>query len=147
ARALFVRTVGHAATPLVAQAAGNLGTDGRVLVWTEGAEPLGDGRYRDTRVMMSPYATRAEDLVPRRVAGDPNPLIGAAPWVVGCGRAAHAVPGGVVIVDLNDGRTNELPRLPPEFQWGRPLALSCGELFTTAFNGKRAAIVRLPLGF
>ncbi|HEU4730454.1 MAG TPA: hypothetical protein VFT22_21295 [Kofleriaceae bacterium] len=126
--------------------AGNLGSDGQILVWTQGEGPLGDGRYRETTIQAAPYTTRAAALEPHRVAIDPNPLIGAAPFVVGCGRAAHAMRGGAAVVELATGRVSTLPPPPSGVSWGRPLALTCEELFITYFVGARAGIARLSLG-
>jgi len=127
-----------------ARAAGNLGSDGRVLVWTEGRAPLGDGRYQRTEVMTSPIATDPGALRPRRVAVDPNALIGAAPFTVGCQRAAHWTPEGLLLVHLETGQSTTLPA-PTNARWGRPLAVTCDELFVTYFVGARAGILRLKV--
>jgi hypothetical protein len=124
--------------------AGNAGSDGHDLVWTEGEDALGDGRYARTWVVSSPHSTDASALRPRRVSADPNPLIGAAPFVVGCGRAAHWAPGGPFVVRLRDGALSVLPR-GEGLRWGRPLALTCRELFWTYYRGAEAGIARIAL--
>jgi hypothetical protein len=124
--------------------AGNAGSDGHDLVWTEGDGALGDGRYARTWVVSSPHTTDASALRPRRVSEDRNPLIGAAPFVVGCGHAAHWAPDGTFVVRLRDGAISALPRAE-RLRWGRPLALTCRELFSTYYRGSEAGIARIAL--
>ena len=127
--------------------AGNVGTDGQWLVWTEGRARGGDGLYARMQVMAARVPAAGAPLEPHVVADDPNRTIGAAPFVVGCGRAAHETPDGPLVVDLERGTTwSPSPR--EGIRWGRPIGLTCDELWMTTFRDAEANIarVRLPYG-
>jgi hypothetical protein len=127
----------------VTRGAGNLATDGEVLVWLQGEGRTGDaggGRTYPTRsVMVAPFETAPENLRPRRLRSwlPPSIATGLAPAAVGCGFAAFShVPRELTeelfIVRLSDGVAWIL-RSPADrhWVWGYPVAVTCTEVFVT----------------
>jgi hypothetical protein len=140
-RAIHAYDEARGAHPLVRgrqKSAGNVGTDGEQMVWTERSSG------GEAWIMAAPFTTDPAALDARRVAIDPNPAIGAAPFAVGCGRAGHATPSGPIVVDLRTGAARRLGAVRGVV-WGEILGLGCAEVFATYFVGSRANIARLPI--
>jgi REP element-mobilizing transposase RayT len=98
----FVRWVGDGT-----RGAGNFGTDGVDMVWSqgEGKQPT-ETLYPTRSVMTAPFTSDPAAVVPRRLRAQPpaDVSIGVQPFQVGCGYAAHG--GGscdVLVVRLADG--------------------------------------------
>jgi hypothetical protein len=126
----------------VSRGASGLGTDLTDMVWT----------YRDpggVSVMTAPHGTDPSQLNQRRLRSYNADVI--APWIVGCGHAAHATgPGKIMIVRLNDGfswtlstSTCQGPNYTNGYCFGNVVALSCGEAFVTAGPNGQPNILRL----
>jgi hypothetical protein len=120
------------------QGAGDLGTDGRQMVWLNGsarAQPF--GTYPNAVFMESPYATDPTQIQPRRVrsepGGDAGSGLGASPTQVGCGYAAREFPGGIRVVRIVDGVSWVLPQAQAGVQWGwlNALAVTCTHLYAS----------------
>ncbi len=121
---------------------GNLGTDGRHLVWTRGA---GDQRS----IMAADYTTDPARLRARRLRSDPNPIVGAHQmrFAVGCGFAGrNAMPlDDLLLVRIADGTSWQLDAAPG-WSWGQVLGFTCEEAFVSVFSraqGTSIARVRL----
>ncbi len=111
---------------------GNLGTDGADLVWTE-----------DGAIFTAPLDT----LAPRRLAPDRTTGLGASPFAVGCGVAAHWVPrASLRVVRLRDGRVADLDP-PPGLAFGPALGVTCDEVVALGWTEAGPTIVRLALPF
>jgi hypothetical protein len=128
-----------------ARAAGNLGSDGELLVWTEGEARGEDGSFGQTWIAA---ASVQQPQRVRRVAEDGSNRVGAAPFAVGCGWAGHRVPGGALLVDLESGETLRLYD-GDELRWGNVLAISCDEVFVSyatprAANPRGMDLARIP---
>jgi hypothetical protein len=124
-----------------AAADGNLGTDGRHLVWTR----LEGGRRS---IMAAEFTTDPAVLRPRRLRSDPDPVMGAHAmrFAVGCGYAGrNALPlRDLMVVRIADGVSWQLPAAPG-WTWGQVLGFTCNELFATAFSRGGVAIARVRL--
>lgn len=122
------------------RAAGNLGSDGEWLVWTEAEARDDRGRFQRAWIVAAPAANPGQA---RRIASDLAPHVGAAPFAVGCGQAGHRVPGGALFVDLESGETFEL-RDSTQLRWGSVVAISCDDLFVAYAASQGMELARLP---
>ena len=127
------------ASPSPHDAAGNLGSDGEVLVWTEGAGRLDGTVHRDTWIVTAPTGApeRAE-----RIAASGTATVGGAPFRVGCGRAVHRQGSRLHVVDLGRGRIDQ-PDPPAGFRWGEPVAVTCDELLVVLHGGAGLELARV----
>lgn len=145
ARRLFVWEPGAAAVPLGSgephDAAGNLGSDGSALVWSEGRHRVGVHQYRDTWIAAAPAAAPGEA---RRIGRSHSTAVGGAPFAVGCGRALHRTGATFELVELDTGRVSSVAP-PAAMSWGEPVALTCDELVATARLDGALELVRLGL--
>jgi hypothetical protein len=123
--------------------AADFGTDGKDMVWTEafGRADL-DAPWTTENIMTAPFTSDAASIVKRRLRSEVGP-VGARPWVVGCGYAAHDYSSdtetGVRVVRLSDGWSWRLVKWqqdagPPSTTWSfaNVLALTCDEIFINA---------------
>jgi len=116
------------------QAAGNLGSDGKDMVWTYGwgKEP-GDQAYPSRDIMTAPYTTDATAINATRLRSDPNPGLGTSQFAVGHGFAGHsgAGAGTVIIVRLADGVswTLSAPATPSKWKWLDVIGFTEDEVF------------------
>ena len=110
------------------QGAGNVGTDGKHIVWTYGEQkPLGEDLYPVLSIMAADYTTDPNALAPKRLRSDPYGDIGD-PFVVGCGYAAHnETSKAMLLVRIADGVSWTLPD-SPAWIWATALGLTCDEL-------------------
>jgi hypothetical protein len=126
----------------VTQGATGMGTDLTDMVWT----------YRSATgvsVMTAPYTKDPKTVQARRLRSYPSDMIDK--WIVGCGRAAHmVVPGKVMIVRLSDGYSWLLTtsscvgmNMATAYCFGKPYALSCDELFVRGGIGVSANVARV----
>lgn len=132
--------------------AADFGTDGRDSVWVEGAGrgAVGDP-FASVDIFTAAYATRAGSIQKRRVRSEVS--FGSAPFVVGCGYAAHAYRSaadgaGVRLVHLADGqswRFRDVAGSAGSWHFEAPLAISCTEVFVRASVGTQASALRVPL--
>ncbi len=118
-----------------AKGAYHVGTDGTDLVWTFGEEhEAGEGVYLKKTIMTAPYTASSDGLAPRALHSDPTYGYNA-PFVVGCGYAAHDVGGngGLQVVRLSDGRSWNIGA----DSWksvGRVVGVTCDEVFFELSN-------------
>jgi len=116
--------------PLADGRDGNLGTDGKHLVWTRV-----EGSRRT--IMAAAFTTDPAALRARRLRSDPDPVIGAHAmrFAVGCGYAGrNALPlRDLLVVRIADGVSWQLPAAPG-WTWGQVLGFTCDEIFATAFS-------------
>ena len=113
--------------------AGNIGTDGTHLVWTNGENrPPGEPIYPTRSIMAAPYTTNPDALQPTRLRSELSGAMGTNDFAVGCGYAGHeaALPGNLLIVRIADGVSWVLPQAP-DWYWGRVLGFTCEEVFVT----------------
>lgn len=120
--------------------AGDLATDGKVWVWTEGAGRVNTGTpYAQVSLRTAPFVRDPKELSPRTVRSDLTGYgFSLSNMQVGCGRAAkYGVLAlgddrfsiGVQIVDLATGEGWFLPSDKQEASFVTPLALTCDEVF------------------
>ncbi|MCU0656540.1 MAG: hypothetical protein MUF64_15205 [Polyangiaceae bacterium] len=139
--------------------AGNIGTDGKDLVWTygEGKQP-NDLDFPATSVFTAPYATDMAtiDATKRRVRSDVSrPGDTTYQYVVGCGYAARryfdyiAQTSELYLVRLSDGKGWKITGLPQgadHVYWSNPLAVSCEHVYVSLSIKKESnTIARIPL--
>nr|MCU0659165.1 hypothetical protein [Polyangiaceae bacterium] len=138
--------------------AGNIGTDGKDLVWTygEGKKPS-DVEFPSTSVFTAPYATdmTTVDKTKRRLRSDvTHPGDDRYRYAVGCGYAARRYfkdgeTSNLLVVRLSDGQGWKLegkPQGPDLVYWDEPLAISCEHLYVTMAVEKQSPVIaRIPL--
>jgi hypothetical protein len=153
-----VWTKAHGARPLLrwagnsSRGAGNLGTDGTHLVWSEGEGKDAGTSYPERYVVTAPFTTNPEELRPRRLRRQQSRHIADRPWQVGCGRAAHQAGNRAIeVVDLKSGDAF-VATSRPGLVLAEPLAVTCSELYAAAYlaspdgaQSSRYTIVRLAL--
>lgn len=112
--------------------AGNIGTDGKLLVWTfgEGKGP-GDDKYPTRSIMVAPYTTNQLALQPKRLRSDLG-VLDLDPFVVGHGYAGHHAygPQSLLIVRLADGVSWIIPA-SETWWWNRVLGFTKDEVFVS----------------
>ena len=129
-----------------------LGMDETDMVWvySEG-KGYNEDPYPIRSIVTSPFTTDPGALDWRRLRSYPNPYPVIEAWSVGCGRAAHALPGTsgqVLLVRLSDGVswTLESPKCAPPDNWclDTVYALTCDELFLRGGRNAEVGFVRIP---
>jgi hypothetical protein len=142
----FIRYIGDAT-----RGAGNLGTDGKDLVWTyaEGKQP-GDFtiKFPVRSIMTAPFTTDPAKLLPKRLRSDPVDNMSSKQYQVRCGYAAHGGGGNgpVIVVRLVDGVSWLLPAyLPPDFGALNPIGVTCDHVYLWGQFGGRYNIARVRL--
>jgi hypothetical protein len=131
------------------QGAGDLGTDGKDLVWLQGSgRVLGYGPYPNAVFMTSPFTTNPAQLQPRRLrsepGGDAGSGLGASLIQVGCGYAARESPVGIRILRLSDGVSWFLPLAGAPWGWSETVAVTCTYFYGTAIvtsDGASAPVI------
>jgi hypothetical protein len=102
-----------AADPMAPLEYGQLGTDGRDLVWLEVDGVVRPPAAVAARIMTAPIVAEPSALRPRRVRSELGPASGFyftyAPFIVGCGYAARSNDQAIRIVRLSDGWSWLLP--------------------------------------
>jgi len=148
---LVVWDAEHGSRPLLGwigdgtRAAGDLGTDGKDLVWSYG-ELKGTGKPPSRSLMTAAFTTDAASLQPRRVRSDPGTGIEGNAWVVGCGMAAHTSGGGgITVVRLADGRSWSVPGRSSNFALEAPIGLTCDEVFAPGLLNGRTSIAAVRI--
>ena len=142
-------TDGNGATDLLSfgadwsHGAGDLGSDGKDMVWIEGsgrAGPLSD--FDSGSFMTSTFTTDPSHVVKRRLRSEDSKGMSASPTTVGCGYAARSsIDGsghvnGIRIVRISDGVSWSLvSNTTAPWIWIHPLALTCDELFAAVGTG------------
>jgi hypothetical protein len=121
-----------------AQGAGNMATDGKHIVWTQGEGKRRDDPYHPVQsIMAAPYTTDPVALKPRRLRSEPAPNnIGGNVFAVGCGYAGHDAMPAVddIIVRISDGMSWELPHKDGAWYWGKVLGFTCEEVFEIVYT-------------
>ncbi|MBK7578569.1 MAG: hypothetical protein IPI67_00045 [Myxococcales bacterium] len=147
---LLTWTETNGAVPLVtfgtdaSRSAASGGTDGKDLVWLQGEERTldasTDGTFPKRSIMAAPFTTDAKALQPKRLRSwQPNDIWGPTKPAVGCGYAAYShIPDPtkpayqILIVRLADGVSWILDSpLDNHWRWGRPIAMTCKEMFVS----------------
>jgi hypothetical protein len=135
----------------LSRGASNLGSDGKDIVWTQGAgrKPGTGGLYPEVSVMTATYTTDPARLAPRRLRRDLSPGIGTAllQFAVGCGHAGRPLASGrdVEIIRLSDGAGFVL-RGSDSWSWERVLGFSCEEAFVgVRSRAQPFGVARVPL--
>ena len=107
-----------------AAASYNVGTDGNHIVWTRA-----DAQGRS--IMVSPFATEASAIMPRRLKSDPSTSF--VPYAVGCGHTGRQVTKtiGALVVRISDGMSWTLPPILGErpWIWSSVIGFTCDEVF------------------
>ncbi|MDB5212183.1 MAG: hypothetical protein JWO86_110 [Myxococcaceae bacterium] len=126
---------------------GDLGTDGKDLVWIEAVGRTTDtGPFDSYTIMTAPFTTEPGVVVPRRLRTEQGPDFDVVFFQVGCGYAARSNGEHIRVVRLSDGLSWVLSNaLTDPWGWTAPLAITCTELFATVrISGvTRLARVRL----
>lgn len=128
--------------------AGDLGTDGKDMVWVESHGPKTANAFWSTAdYWTSPYVKDKKDLKPRRLRSEiPNVLAGDH-VKVGCGRAAlYTGGGGLRIVNIADGSSWFIADSKKTgWGWIEPLVLTCDHLYSrVGYSGPSVTIGKLP---
>ncbi len=132
------------------QGAYNIGTDGKDLVWMIGTDhPDAEGVYATKSIMTSPFTTDPAQLQPRRLRSDWN-YGQIAPFVVGCGYAAHyssasQTQRGLVIVRLSDGREWLLQDNVDHWEWQKAIGITCTDVYAE-YWGEQADPTEVQVG-
>lgn len=160
---LWATKAGRGAYPLVdfggdpSRNVDGFGTDGTHMVWVETQinrpyeETPFESGPRD--LMVSPYSEDPKGLNPQRISAFPSKYSLIAPFIVGCGYAAHStgVDGEVLLFRLSDGYSWRLPTsgcTPPDLSEDlcaiTPVAVTCDEVFVSS-AGKTQTITRFEI--
>lgn len=127
--------------------AGDLGTDGKDMVWVESHGPeIKNALWTTADYWTSPYVKDKKDLKPRRLRSEvPNVLFGIH-TKVGCGRAALNNGAGLRVIDVESGNSWFLPNSSKTgWGWIEPLVLTCEYLYArVGFSGPNTSIGRFP---
>lgn len=129
-------------------AAGNLATDGKVLVWLEGHGPeqINGAFWTTGDYWMAPLVKDPKALAPKRIRSELPNAVGQLPLVVGCGMVTTANSKGTRIVRLADGYSTFLPGDPKtSWNWLHPLAITCNEIFIRTGYKADTGLVRIPI--
>ncbi|RYZ46947.1 MAG: hypothetical protein EOO72_00735 [Myxococcaceae bacterium] len=137
--------------------AGNLGTDGKDMVWVygEGKKAGSEDPYPSLSVMTAPYSLEpaAVAKTTRRLRSQPG-FIDQWRYQVGCGYAARSVAvddgktfNGLFIVRLSDGVSWTLPGAPnvSDLAWSHTLSVDCEHVYMALSNAKKTRIGRVRL--
>jgi hypothetical protein len=134
----------------VSSGAADFGTDGKDMVWTEASgRTLSTDPWTTINIMTAKYTEDQKAIVKRRVRSEVI-SIGAAPFKVGCGFAAHFVGEvGPRLLRLSDGRSWQFPLIDSAvgYNWifNQILGVSCDEVFVGAYRGNQNYLVRIRI--
>jgi hypothetical protein len=149
---VFHATVDEGPTLLYATPDGSdlkgFATDGRDMAWTQSYGPDAWGLvFERTELWASPYATRAEDVRPRRVA-----VLERQPVYAAVGDGWYVLPArdgrSMDLVRLSDGHRKRLGPPPDGFAYDRLPAVGGGHLLLPARRERprfEATVYRVPL--
>lgn len=137
------------------QGAGNLGSDGKQMVWTYAVRsvPNTSFKFDQFTMMTGPHTTDPAVLQaaakPVREEYDPIFLPDAA-YAVGCGYAAHTtLSSDLVVVRLADGAGWVVKRLPQpdkdKWSFGPVMGVTCDEVFVGESSQALRSIARISL--
>lgn len=114
-------------------AAGDFGTDGHDMVWSEGTGGTDGGLFANVDLFTAPFTTNPADVAKRRLRSEVANGFGVSAFLVGCGFAARATYQGIRIVRLADGLSWQMPSDPDPHSWAwtEPVAVTCSELFAS----------------
>lgn len=134
--------------------AADFGTDGVDMVWTEAfGRTSSSDPWTTINIMTSKFTADPSKIVKRRLRSESR-MIGAAPFKVGCGYAAHDISAddigtGTRLVRLSDGRSwrfiKTLADGGPTWTFLGPLAITCDELFVNVIDGKENRVARIRI--
>ncbi len=141
-----------------ARGAADLGTDGKDMVWVEGAgRPNASERFTTVTARTAPFTSDPTLIVPRTLRSDLSAYgVAGSDFVVGCGYAARnansflLADGGTTtalqFIRLADG--HDAHRVNPTgagWQWTQVLAITCDEVFVLGHLGYDFNITRIPM--
>jgi hypothetical protein len=127
----------------VAKGASDFGTDGKDMAWTEAFGREAPGKpWTTIDIMTAPFTTDPSAIQKRRLRSEAY-SIGAGPFTVGCGYAAHEFSSvsegsGTRLVRLSDGRSWRLTKVIADagtWVFTGPLAITCDELLIEFHRG------------
>ncbi len=128
--------------------AGDLGTDGKDMVWVESHGPqISNALWTTADYWTSPHVKDKKDLKPRRLRSEIPNVLGGKHVKVGCGRAAlNTGGGGLRVVNVSDGSSWFLPDSKKTgWGWVEPLQLTCEYLYArVGYAGPTVTIARFP---
>jgi hypothetical protein len=126
---------------------GDLGTDGKDLVWIEVAGRTTDtGPFDSYTIMTAPFTTEPAAVVPRRLRTEQGPELDVENFQVGCGYAARSIGEHIRVVRLSDGQSWLLSdALTDPGGWSELLAVTCTELFATVLSSGVTRLARVRL--
>jgi hypothetical protein len=122
----------------LSRGAGNVGTDGKDLVWTLGENrPAGEIGYPDLSIYTAPFTTDPSSLQPRRLRRDMANDTGTfeKQFAVGCGFAGRYIAASGLdcqLVRLSDGVAWRFTGVQLKFRWNRVLGISCEHAYVQA---------------
>lgn len=126
-------------------AAGNLGSDGKDMVWLEGHGPqISNAFWTTGDVWTSPYAATKADLKPRRLRSEIPNTVGLTPARVGCGIAGLNNGLGARIIRLSDGYSTFL-KVDVDWVWSEVLVITCNEIFLRGSYKGLGRLLRIPV--
>ena len=128
--------------------AGDLGTDGKDMVWIEAHGPaLYNSFWTTADYWTSPYVKDRKDLNPRRLRSEIPNILAGDHVKVGCGRGSLNNGLGLRVVDLTTGGSWFLPSASKKtgWTWVQPLLLTCDYLYgRVSYRGQHITIARFP---
>ncbi len=138
----------------VSKGAADFGTDGKDMAWTEAAGRTSTQEpWAKIDIMTAPFTTDPSAVEKRRLRSEAT-SIGAAPFLLGCGYAAHefssATEGtGTRLVRLADGRSWRFTLVKADagqsWVFTGPLAVTCDEIFVKFHRGVQFNVARIRL--
>lgn len=138
----------------IAANATDFGTDGIDMVWLEAFGRASTSQpWTTINIMTSKFTSEAANVQKRRLRSEKG-AIGAVPFTVGCGYAVHDFSSleegnGARIVRLSDGHSWRLSQVLVDggsyFQFQRPHAITCDEVFLAVNDGGASRTVRIRL--
>lgn len=126
---------------------GDLGTDGKDMVWIDAQGRTTDtGPFDTYTITTAPFTTNPAQLVPRRLRTEGGPSFDVTHFYVGGGYAARSNGLHIRVVRLVDGQSWTLDNdIAAPWGWNYPIAITSTELFAMVNVAGVARLARVRL--
>jgi hypothetical protein len=128
--------------------AGDMGTDGKDMVWIESHGPATKNALWTTAdYWTSPYVKDKKDLKPRRLRSEVANVLFGVHVKVGCGRAALDTGVGMRVVEIATGNSWFFPNANKTgWGWVTPLVVTCDYIYArVGYSGPYVTVGRMPI--
>lgn len=131
----------------------DFGTDGVDMVWIEASgRATTNDPWNTIDIVTAKFTTDSSKVAKRRLRSEKS-AIGALPFTVGCGYAAHSyssveLGNGVRVVRLSDGHSWRLAQVNVDgggYLFQAPRAISCDEIFVNVNDSGQVNTARIRL--